>query len=243
MRASAYRAPIMGTGLGGHGRRSRSAAARGRADIQVNEGGWTGQSALDQATYDTASITAPAGTWLVIGVTNTGAASQDPTSVAAVAGNLSLSLIGAAFTVTATNNTRMSVWAVYCAASFSGVIRITFPGTATACAWAPLVLTGASQSSTVVQISAGAVATGTAVAANALAAFEHAGNLCVCFIATRDAGAITAGTGFTVHGQASAGSPVLKIGSESAKNDNTADATIAVSAAWGAIALEVRAAA
>lgn len=229
--------------LGARGQRPRPAdGSAARPAVLVQEGGWTGQSTADTTTYDTASITAPAGSWLVIGVTNTGAASQDPSGVAAVAGGLTLALVGAAFTVTATNNTRMSVWAVNVASGFTGAIRITFPGTATACCWAPLVINGLTTSSTVVQVSAGATGTGTAVAAAALATFADPRNLCVGFISTRDAGLISAGTNFTLQGQQSAVSPTLKIGSETAVNDNTADATLALSTTWGAIALEARAA-
>ncbi len=235
---------------GGHIRLPRTHVRAGggfvgarRADVAVMHlPSWTAGDTTDGLAYVTPSISVPAGSWLVVGVTNTGATAQDPTSVVATTGALPLAKQGASFTVGTLNNCRQSVYARYFDQAYTGTLTITFGATATACAYSPLVMLGGPSAGAIAQISAGATGTGTAVAAAALAAFENRNNVCVGFNVSRSPN-VTPGAGFTEQGESvGTASPIVKIQSQTALNDPTSDATLASAAEWGAIALEFKAA-
>jgi hypothetical protein len=153
--------------------------------------------------------------------------------------------VGTPFTVTATNNRRLSIWRARATAAFSGAVTISFGATATACLWSILKFSGTNPygsngSGAVVQASTGATGTSTDIAAAALAAFENGRNLCVSFEMT-DSGTI-AQTDFTLGGTATAATPTSRIHSQHRVNDPTATATASAgTVSWGTQAVEVRA--
>lgn len=203
-------------------------------------------STTDGLTFDTAAIDFVAGEPFVIAIASSqaGATGQTPTSVVAGPGGVALSLtqVGTAIDASASPARRMTIWRAVPVSTFSAAVRITFVTTnQTSCVWIPIHLVGAAGTSTIVQVSTPATGTGTAAAANALSAFEHANNVCLSFFLTASA-LIAPADGETELSEQAQASTTLNLQAQWKRNDPTAAATVASAVAWAAISMEVKAA-
>lgn len=196
-------------------------------------------STTDGLTFDTAAIDFVKNEPLVIAVASsqTGATGQTPTVTADPSGlALAFTQVGNAIDVTASPARRMTIWRLTPSTSFSAIIRIGFTVTSqTSCVWIPIHCPGAA---TIRQVSTAVTGTGTAAAANALAAFEHANNVCLAFFLTATATIAPADGEAELSEQAQA-STTLNLQAQWKVNDVSAAATTSSAVAYAAISMEL----
>ncbi len=200
-----------------------------------------GNDSTDSATYTTASVTLKAGKLYIAAVENSAASAGTISSIT----NTGAPTFAAAPATSTTqyNGTanRISIWTCVPTVDYTGTLVITFGATQTGCVWAINEFSGV-DTTTNNGIVQSAVGTGTSVTPLAtLAAFGSANNATFQCHGHAAATATTAGTGFTELSDTTTATPAQALETEwTVANDTTADATI-TSAAWGAVAVEIKA--
>jgi hypothetical protein len=200
-----------------------------------------GNDSTDSATYTTASITLKAGRLYIASIENSHGTSAS--AVSAITGGPTFSAAPAtSTTLYNTNLNRISIWTAVPTVDYTGTLTIAFGGTTqTGCVWAINEFSGV-DTSTNNGIVQSAVGTGSSVTPLAtLAAFGSANNATFQCHGHAAATSTAPGTGFTELSDTTTATPAQALETEwTVANDTTADATI-TSAAWGAVAVEIKA--
>lgn len=197
----------------------------------------SGNDSTDSATYTTASVTLKAGRLYLMSVANT-AASAD--TISSITGGFAAA---PATSTTQYNGTahRVSIWYLVPTADSTGTLTITFGATQTSATWSLNEFSGV-DTTTNGGIVQAVVGTGTSVTPLAtLAAFGSANNATFGALSNVSDTTTTPGTGFTELSDTNATTPSVCLQTEwRVDNDTTVDGTI-TSAAWGAVAVELKA--
>jgi hypothetical protein len=201
----------------------------------------SGNDSTDSATYTTASITMKAGRLYLMSAANTAASAGTISSITNTGGPTFSA--APATSTTQYNGTahRVSIWYCVPTVDYTGTLVITFGATQTACTWSLNEFSGV-DTTTNGGIVQAVVGTGTSVTpAATLAAFGSANNATFGALSNVSDTTTTPGTGFTELSDTATTTPVVCLETEwTVANDTSVDGTI-TSAAWGAVAVEIKA--
>ncbi len=199
----------------------------------------SGNDSTDSTTYTTASVTLKAGRLYLFSISNTAASAG---AVSSIAGGPTWAIADGTNGTTQYNGTahRVSVWYGVPTVDYTGTIVVTYGATQTGATWAVNEFSGVDTTTNggIVQMVKGTGTSTTPLAT--LAAVGSANNVCFGALSNVSDTTTTPGAGFTELSDTAAATPSNCLQTEWALNDTTVDGTI-TSAAWGAIAVEIKA--